>query len=167
MKKLFLLFAALLVAGCGEKSLSDSEVEKALKEAGIGDSLQERNGLFYQPNKSEPYSGWVKEMHDSEQVAVLVQLRDGKPHGLAMRWYDNGQKQSEGQTKDGKEDGLWTEWHANGQKAGEGTFKDGELISSKWWNNEGEQVETEEEAKGKQENNEIERLREELRSLQD
>ena len=33
MKKALLLFAALLVAGCGEKSLSDSRIEKALEKA--------------------------------------------------------------------------------------------------------------------------------------
>ena len=40
MKKLVLLFAALLVAGCGEKSLSDSAIKKALEEAVEGESLQ-------------------------------------------------------------------------------------------------------------------------------
>jgi antitoxin component YwqK of YwqJK toxin-antitoxin module len=122
MKILVLLFVALLVAGCGEKSLSDSKIEKALEEAVLGDSLQERNELYYQPNKSKPYSGWVKEMHDSEQVAMLVQLKDGKLEGRSIAW------------------------HENGQKAGEGTFKDGELISAKYWNSKGEEVETEEEA---------------------
>ena len=77
MKKLVLLFAALLVAGCGEKSssegsesasenptpsnesaepsadspeplISDADVERLLKEAVSNDSLQERDGRFYQ-----------------------------------------------------------------------------------------------------------------------
>ncbi len=37
-------------------------------------------------------------------------------------------------------------WHENGQKMNESTYKDGELISEKWWNAKGEEVETEEEA---------------------
>ena len=82
MKKLVLLFAALLVAGCGEKSLSDSAIEKALWEAVELDSLQERNDLLYQVNKSEPYSGWVKEVYDSGQVRSLGRVKDGKPDGL-------------------------------------------------------------------------------------
>ena len=105
MKILVLLFAALLVAGCGEKSssegsesasekptasnesaepsadtakpppaetpvaespseepsdtpnsLSDADVERLVKEAVDSDSLEERDGLYYQNN--EPYSGW-------------------------------------------------------------------------------------------------------------
>jgi len=125
MKKLVLLFAALLVAGCGEKSLSDSAIEKALEEAVELDSLQERNDLLYQVNKSEPYSGWVKEMYDSGQVQVLTQYKDGKEHGLVTEWHPNGQKKFQSVAKDGKAQGSYTEWHENGNKSSEGTYKDG------------------------------------------
>ncbi len=89
MKMFFLLFAALLVAGCGEKSLSDSAIEKALEEAVEYDSLQERNDLYYQVNKSEPYSGWVKRVFDSGQAVELSQFKRGKRNGLAMFWHKN------------------------------------------------------------------------------
>ena len=123
MRKLLLLFAALLVAGCGEKSLSDSAIEKALEEAVELDSLQERNDLYYQVNKSEPYSGWVKSMYDSGQVRALGRVKDGKP------------------------DGLMTGWHENGERSGEVTLENGEEVSAKYWNSKGEQVETAEEAR--------------------
>ena len=122
MKKLVLLFAALLVAGCGEKSLSDSKVKKLLEEAVEIDSLQERDALVYRVNESEPYSGWAKEMYDSGQVKGLAQF------------------------KDGKQDGLQTQWHENGQKQAEVIWKGFELVSEKWWNSKGEEVETAEEA---------------------
>ena len=139
MKKFVLLFAALLVAGCGEKSssessespseepsdtpnsLSDADVDRLLKETGDFESLElRRDGLIYHDNK--PYSGWGKEMYDSGQAEVLVRVKDGKRDGVAMFW------------------------HENGQKALEGTFKDGEEVSVKYWNSKGEEVETEEEA---------------------
>ncbi len=122
MKKAHLLFAALLVAGCGEKSTGDPKIDQALKEAVELDSLQYRDGLNYQINESEPYSGWAKEMYDSGQVERLVKF------------------------KDGKQDGLATAWHENGQKQGELTWKDGEKVSEKFWNSKGEEVESEEEA---------------------
>ena len=125
MKKLVLLFAALLVAGCGEKSLSDSAIKKALEEAVELDSLLERGDLHYQVNESEPYSGWVKETYDSGQVAGLAQLKDGSLVGLLTRWHSNGQKQSET------------------------TFKDGEEVSAKYWNSKGEEVKTAEGAEAK------------------
>ena len=37
----------------------------------------------------------------------------------------------------GKEDGKHTEWYKNGQKRDELTYKDGELISEKYWNEDG------------------------------
>ena len=36
-----------------------------------------------------------------------------------------------------KRDGLYTNWYKNGQKSFEGTYKDGELISKKYWNEDG------------------------------
>ncbi len=149
MKKLVLLFAALLVAGCGEKSsdsvtlpLSDANVERLLKEAVDWDSIEDRNGLSYQPNESKPFSGWAKGMYDSGQVEFLGQFKNGKHDGPYMSWYENGQKWLEGTFKDGKRDGLGTQWHENGQKWLEGTFKDNEPVSAKYWNFKGEEVKT-------------------------
>ena len=168
MKKFVLLFAALLVVGCGEKSssegsdsagvsaepsvdtakpppaespvadspseepsgtpksLSDADVERLLKEAVESDSLERRDtihgDLIYLPGESEPFSGWVKIMYDSGQVGGLAQF------------------------KDGKQDGLQTQWHENGQKQAEVIWKGFELVSEKWWNSKGEEVETAEEA---------------------
>ena len=36
-----------------------------------------------------------------------------------------------------KRDGLYTNWYENGQKRFEGTYEDGELISEKYWNEDG------------------------------
>ena len=189
------LFAALLVAGCGEKSLSDSAIKKALKEAVEKESLQVRKHLYYRVNESEPYSGWVKEKYDSGQANTLMLFKDGKRDGPIVTWHENGQKKYEGTSKDGigigpatwwhengqtcreatfkegkpdgpwtmwhengqkqveatykngKLDGLTTAWHENGQKSEEKTYKDGELVSEKFWNSKGEEVETIEETR--------------------
>ena len=107
MKKLVPLFAALLIAGCGEKSLSDSRIEKALQKAVDADSLQERDGLYYQPNKSKPYSGWAKALYDSGQAERLFQIKDGKQDGRTLRWDDDGTKTFEATYKDGTLDGYF------------------------------------------------------------
>ena len=215
MKKLVLLSAALLVAGCGEKSssegsesasedptgsrkvakssartarpapskpriaessskepsntpnsLSDADVERLLKEAVDFESFEEREGLFYHANESEPFSGWAKEMAGSGQVSRLGRFKDGKQGGFTTVWYGNGQKMTEETYKDGKRNDLWTVWHENGQKKAEATYKDGkvdglrtswhengqkweeetykdgEVVSVKYWNSKGEEVET-------------------------
>ena len=116
MKRIVLLFAALLVAGCGEKVLSDSAIKKAIEEAVDVESIQERDGLYYLPNESKPYSGWAKDMYDSGQAKGLGRFKDGKPDGRVTTWYENGQKRREV---------IW---------------KDGEEVSAKRWNSKGEEV---------------------------
>ncbi|MFP6874732.1 MAG: hypothetical protein VCA55_14620 [Verrucomicrobiales bacterium] len=126
-------------------SLSDADVERLLKEAAELDSLQYRDGLHYQVNESEPYSGWTKRMAGLGQVSRLGRFKDGKHDGLWVWWHENGQKEREATFKDGKPHGLFTSWHENGQKWEEETYKDGELVSTKYYNSKGEEVETEEE----------------------
>ncbi len=161
MKRLVLLFAALLIVGCGEQSLSGSTIEKALEEAVELDFLQVRGDLYYQPYKWKPYSGWVKETYDSGRAKMLWQVKDGKQDALHTKWHENGQKANEGTYEHGKINGLWTWWFENGQKEQASTFKDGEPDGLHWewhengrkkyedgqyWNSSGEEVETEEEA---------------------
>ena len=62
-------------------------------------------------------------------------------------WYESGQKAVEGNWKDGKLNGLVVEWHENGQKLMEANYKDGEVTSGKYWNSEGEPVNSREESK--------------------
>ena len=164
MKKLLLLFAALLVVGCGEKPssegsesasekptpsnesaepsadspkplISDADVERLLEEAVDYDSLEKRDRLIYQDNK--PYSGWGKVMYDSGQVKALVQFKEGKHDGLRTGWHKNGQKRSEATYKDGKQDGIAMYWRENGKKKSEETYKDDKLngLSTGWYKN--------------------------------
>ena len=83
-------------------SLSDADVERLLEEAVEFESLNERDGLRYQVSKSEPFSGWAKEMYDSGQAKGLARFNDGKLEGPYTMWRENGQKQSEGIFKDGE-----------------------------------------------------------------
>ena len=57
-----------------------------------GSTLVEKDGLMYAPDSDKPYSG------------------------VAVEYYENGQKWKEGTYKDGKKDGLETEWYEDGQK---------------------------------------------------
>ena len=102
MKRLVLLFAALLVAACGEKSLSDADIERALKKAIEVDHLQQRGGAYYEANKQDPYNGWVKYMHfDSKQAEFLAQVKDGKKNGIYIEWWPSGWKRKQESYRDG------------------------------------------------------------------
>ena len=56
-----------------------------------------------------------------------------------IEYYPNGMKWREVTLKDGKEDGLWTQWYENGQKE-EGICKDGVLVTSKCWDEDGNEM---------------------------
>ena len=143
MRKLVLLFAALLVAGCGEKSSSEGSAKPSL--AGT---------LFALEPQSEVISDTPNSLSDADVERLLKEAvdeeslegRDGQPDGPYIEWYQNGQKWGEVTFKDGKPDGPWPTWHENGQKQAEVTFKDGEQVSAKYWNRKGEEVATEEES---------------------
>ena len=81
-----------------------------------GSTLVGKDFLQYAPGSDKPYSG------------------------VAVWYYDNGQKEWEATFKDGKEDGLMTYWYENGQKWQEETYKDGSLISSKCWDEDGKEM---------------------------
>jgi antitoxin component YwqK of YwqJK toxin-antitoxin module len=80
-------------------------------------NLIERNGLLYTLNDNKSYTGKV------------------------FSFNEKGHKESEMTYKDGKKDGKWTYWHENGQKELEVTLKDGEFISSKCWDEYGNECE--------------------------
>ncbi len=79
---------------------------------------QREDGVFYLTGTDTPYSG---------------------------KWYevDSG-AYGDATIKNGKLDGTFTWYRPDGSKAGEGTFRDGELVkgSEKWWNSEGEPVDS-------------------------
>jgi hypothetical protein len=137
MKHLLVMAFAILTIGCGEK-----------KSDGVNsDELEVRENVVYLKNSDSPYTGKSFEFHDNGQKKSEDNFKDGKPHGIVFSWYENGQKQSEVNLKDGKPDGLSVGWHENGQNFSEINYKDGTLISSKFWNSKGEEVDSVEEAK--------------------
>ncbi len=138
MKKALLLFAALLVAGCGEKLPDDPEIKQALKNAVWGKDLEWRDekGLvtherqliersdgrrrytmgwgidrLHLRGESEPYSGWVK------LTAWFVFMN-----------YDHGHKEKKDpeavrglfRVKGGHREGRVVSWFRNGQIKSEG-----------------------------------------------
>jgi len=112
MKRLFnnnkLIFILVLIVGCS-KDL---------------DTLQDRGGLKYEINSSEPFSGSVYREYESGKKEIKGYFKNGKQDGLWSGWNEDGQKDFQGTYKDGELDGLWTDWYSNGQKKYQGTWKD-------------------------------------------
>ena len=123
----FCLTGALFI-GCGEPNLNDPRArDKVLAKAIDASNLQTRRApsgeeLRYAPNQERPYTGWVKSIGE---VGTLAQFQNGKPNGIYISWYSNGQNSEKGIFRNGR-NGLWTKWYKNGQKSSEGPYKNGE-----------------------------------------
>jgi len=160
MRTLLLLFAALLVTSCGEKSSSEGSESASEKPTG------EPSADTAKPIPAEPPSEESSETPNSLSDADVERLlkeavdhesleergdflyQNDEPYsGWVKSVADSGQVMGLGQCKDGKPDGLSMAWHENGQKIAETTFKDGEEVSGKYWNGKGEEVETYQEAR--------------------
>ena len=141
---LSLLLVTPLWADEAKPNLNDpATLERILVEALDLDVMEKRGEegeeLFHAPDSQEPYTGWVKRMYENGKVRYLLQIKDGKEHGLSTWWYDNGQKKGETNYKDGKPHGLETVWHENGQKEYEINYKDGKKHGlMTWWHENGQ-----------------------------
>jgi antitoxin component YwqK of YwqJK toxin-antitoxin module len=100
---------------------------------------QERGGIVYLPNETEPFTGKNLCEYENGQYKSQGKLKDGKQDGKSTGWYENGQIRWEGNFKDGKEDGKWTWWYENGQIQEGGNYKDGKLDGKfTQWNKDGQ-----------------------------
>ena len=136
--KLFALFVALLMVGCGESSdpsdPSDSSTTPEVLEDATADAvdwskLQGRNGVMYLRSENTPFSGLGQSWYGRGRKEFELTLKDGKQDGLSTHWYDNGQKEAEITYKDGKQDGLWIIYNQEGTETGRETYKDGKPVS--------------------------------------
>ena len=156
---LIIVLLPLLLGGCVEKH------------DGVNtEGVELRDGIAYLRGSDTPHTGKIYGLYKNGRKLAEGNYKDGKQEGLTVEWHENGQKKAEGNWKDGKQEGLAVKWHENGQKAvennwkyskqeglavgwhenglkaGESDWKDGKKISSKYWNNKGEPVDTYEEA---------------------
>ena len=74
-----------------------------------------------------------------KRLSVIRSYSNRTIDRLYTKWYENGQKKEDWDINDG--DGKVTYWFDNGQKSSEDTYKDGENISSKCWDEDGNECE--------------------------
>ena len=72
-----------------------------------------------------------------KMLYVSNSLNDKQKNGACTRYYENGEKESEGSYVDDKRDGKWMEWFENGQKQSEIIYKKGKISGSSvnWYEN--------------------------------
>ena len=106
-------------------------------------NIEVRDGLQYIKGSSDPYTGKVLKSFDNGNWQMELDLKDGMPDGKIVTYYKNGQKKEESYFKEGEPaDGEWLGWHENGELKIEIIIENGETISEKYWNSEGDPVDS-------------------------
>ena len=167
MKKLLILLFSFLISfnsygetGCSEKEENDGPFAIHSLYSGnmfwgadfINSTVffQKRNGLFFLPNESKPYSGenLCVFKNTSGQIHLKGDIKNGKKHGKYTIWLENGGKFQEVTFKEGAFHGEFVIFDPDsGQKRAQGKMKkteygsfwDGKLTT---WDNNGK-VQTE------------------------
>jgi antitoxin component YwqK of YwqJK toxin-antitoxin module len=112
--------------------------------------LERRDGVLFAKGEQQPFDGHLVESYTKDVRKVVIEIANGKAHGLSRGWYDNGQIEVEetfvegvshgprtrwhrngsrkavAQIEHGKDVGTFTEWHENGQLAVKMQMRDGE-----------------------------------------
>ena len=116
------ILAVLLLAGCvtsiPPQNANSIDVEQR----------QIRNGIVYQADDPNPYTGEVTSFYANGQKASEEYYVDGKKQGKSLGWHENGQQKLEVNYVDGKEQGQAITWDVNGQKVLEIDYVDGEIV---------------------------------------
>ena len=81
--------------------------------------------------------GWYENGKKMEEAF----FKDGELDGKMINYYENGKKRGEAFFKDGEENGKRIYYYENGQIGREGNYKDGREISSKCWDEDGNECE--------------------------
>lgn len=85
---LCILFISVLFINC------------AKKEVHIND-LQERNGLMYEVNSKEVFTGSAKSYYANGEVDLEENYTQGKLDGITKRYYEDGRVKAEANYKNG------------------------------------------------------------------
>ena len=73
---------------------------------------------------------------------MVLNWENGVINGQFINWFSNGNKRVETNFKNGAPDGLSSRWHLDGQKLWDIQLTNGKVVSEKYWNEEGQIVDS-------------------------
>ena len=76
--------------------------------------LIKRGNTFYSKTNEKPFTGILKNFHESGSVSLIDHFKDGKQHGDFKTFHENGEISMKGQFFEGKKTGDWFEFFDDG-----------------------------------------------------
>ena len=127
MRTLLLLFAALLLASCGEKNEPAGETTPAEgKQRELKEVVRDEKTGVELITKLEGVN--LREFELRGEDILYLKGSDSPYTGKYFTLYENGQKESAGNIKEGKEDGLEIGWREDGTEEYRMTYKSGKRV---------------------------------------
>ena len=111
MKKLLPILFVLIITSCSKEIPSDQ--------------LVERNGVSYQVNQENPFTGLTLSYHPNGQLKSRVKYKNGLKDGLTETFNQNGQILESTNFKENIENGPFELFHENGQLQIKGIMNNG------------------------------------------
>ena len=94
-------------------------------------------GFYYKNEDKQKAYEWNQSLKDNDLV-----MNDG----LYIKWDESGKEITVSTIKNDALEGLEVSWNKNGQKESEKIYENGGVVSQKYWNGKGEEVDSLEEA---------------------
>lgn len=108
---------------------------------GIGYDLHKNGELFIEGKyKNGKQEGEWKTYYDNGQLDIIGQYKNGKMNGKFKFYYKDGVLSRETDYIYGKEDGLSIQWYHSGVKYYEQKWWLGKMISEKYWDENGNEI---------------------------
>lgn len=122
MKYLIPLLPLLVLTACAKPGdLADQLVEPEV----LADQLVVRNGVTYQVDSDEPFTGLSVKYHENGKLKNRTDYKNGKKEGLSEWFWENGTLGQRGNLKGGKKEGLLEVFNQNGVLLRSVIYKDG------------------------------------------
>ena len=121
MKHLIPSLSLLILTSCSHAIAP--EVPEVLEVS--HDKLVERDGVTYQVDSDEPFTGRSVRFHENGKLENKTDYKDGKKNGLSEWYWENGILGQRGNLKDGKKNGLLEMFNQNGELIRSVIYKNG------------------------------------------
>ncbi|RYF70822.1 MAG: hypothetical protein EOO39_15005 [Cytophagaceae bacterium] len=113
MRYLLVSASLFIVCGCSQVNSDRSGTPPPVEVVNYDMLLRKTDdGWLY---KGQPFSGYMVEKERNGQTVYKLPVLDGRENGLAMGWYNTGEKLLERLFVDGKKEGPFRQWWPNGK----------------------------------------------------
>jgi antitoxin component YwqK of YwqJK toxin-antitoxin module len=121
MRYLILSLSLLILTSCSHAIAP--EVPEVLEVS--QDKLIKRDGVTYQVDSDEPFTGHAVRFHENGKLEYKTDYKEGKKNGLSEWYWENGILGQRGNLENDKKNGLVELFDQNGNLIRSVIYKDG------------------------------------------